>query len=584
MKRLYILLFIYAASLLTSCSVRNGIYSVEICATNDLHGRYFDSLYVENGVHPYSLANVSAYINQLRDNNGNDGVLLIDAGDAVQGDNAAFYANFIDTADHNKKHLFTRVVEYIGYDALVVGNHDIEAGHAVYDKIKNETSIPYLAANAIDIKTGTPYFMPYAIFTKNGIEIAVIGMTNPNIKKWLGEELWHGMDFIEIEENAQQIINSLKANEKPDIIVLTVHAGIGSGNENQIENPARYLASKLDGVDIIIAAHDHQTACEKIASIHQNRDSVLVLDGSNRAKYLANATVELQFKDGKLVSKEIRGRLVPMENTPVDTAYTNAFRDDFLKTKEFTNQVIGSLDKSIYTRDAFFGPSDYMNLIHNVQLATSGADISFAAPLTYNGIVKEGVVKYHDLFTIYPFENLLYVVKLTGSQIKDYLEYSYDQWVTTMKSPADHIMKIRYDDKRSRYSFMGMTYNYDSGAGIIYDVDITKDKGNRIIIHSMSDGAPFDFDKTYNVAMSSYRANGGGDLLTQGAGIPKEDLESIIVTKYDDIRSIIFGHFKNSEGGKNISNAPANWKFIPDSYAANALDRDRRLLFGSVKR
>ena len=104
---------------------------------------------------------------------------------------------------------------------------------------------------------------------------------------------------------------------------------------------------------LIIAAHDHQTACEKIASIHQNRDSVLVLDGSNRAKYLANATVELQFKDGKLVSKEIRGRLVPMENTPVDTAYTNAFRDDFLKTKEFTNQVIGSLDKSIYTRDAF---------------------------------------------------------------------------------------------------------------------------------------------------------------------------------------------------------------------------------------
>lgn len=582
MKKICFLLLIAAASLLTGCSVRNGVYTVELCATNDLHGRYFDSLYVENNVHPHSLANVSEYVNQLRAANGNGGVLLVDVGDALQGDNAVFYSNFIDTADHSKKHLFTRVAEYIGFDALIVGNHDIEAGHSVYDRVLKETKIPYLAANAIDVNTGKPYFKPYAVFNKNGLKIAVIGMTNPNIKKWLGEELWHGMDFTEIEEKAQQIINSLKANEKPDVIVLAVHAGIGRGLETDVENPARYLAHKLDGVDVVLAAHDHQTACEKVASLHENRDSVLVLDGSNRAKYLSKATITCEFQDGKLVSKNIAGELVPMENIPVDTAYTKAFREDFLNTKAFTNQEIGTLETEINTCDAFFGPSDYMNLIHNVQIATSGAEISLAAPLTYNGTVKAGTVKYHDLFTIYPFENLLYVVSLTGAQIKDYLEYSYNNWISTMNSPADHIMRIRFDEKRGRYSFMGMTYNYDSAAGFAYDVDVTKEKGERIIIHAMADGSPFDYNKTYKVALSSYRANGGGDLLTEGAGIPKDQLESIVVTKYADIRSLVFDYFKNNSD-KNVLAAAANWKFIPQSHVAKALERDRKLLFGPLK-
>ena len=582
MKKIYFLLLIVAASCLASCSVRNGVYIVEVCATNDLHGRYFDSLYVENNTHPYSLANVSEYIKQLREANGKEGVLLVDVGDAVQGDNAAFYSNFIDTADHTKKHLFTRVTEYIGYDALVVGNHDIEAGHSVYDRIYNETTIPYLAANAIDVKTGKPYFKPYAIYNKNGLKIAVIGMTNPNIKKWLGEELWYGMDFIEIEDQAQQIINSLQKKEKPDVIILAVHAGIGGGKETDVENPARYLAYKLNGVDIVLAAHDHQIACEKVASMHAGRDSVLVLDGSNRAKFLSNATVELEYKDGKLVSKDISGRLVPMENVPVDTAYTKAFREDFLVTKAFTNQEIGTLEKEIKTSDAFFGMSEYMNFIHKIQLTASGASVSLAAPLTFNGTVNAGTLKYNDLFTLYPFENQLYVVNLTGEQIKKHLEYSYDMWINTMNSPADHILKIRYDNRRGRYSFTSASYNFDSGAGLNYTVDVTKPYGERISILSFANGSVFEMEKTYKVAMSSYRANGGGDILTKGVGLSKDSLESIIVEKQKDIRSLIYDYYTNNAGSGDkavgAENTIGEWKFIPEKMVTKALERDSKLL------
>ena len=570
-----LLLFTILLTILTSCSKKDGEYYVDLYATNDLHGRFFDSLYVDNQAHPYSLAHISEWMRLVRLGAGKDNVMLIDLGDALQGDNAVYYANYIDTAKDGGKHLFTRIAEFMKYDALVVGNHDIEAGHPVYDRIKNETDIPYLAANAIDVATGKSYFKPYTILEKGGLKIAVIGMTNPNIKKWLGEELWSGIDFCPIEALADSLIQKVKATERPDITILAIHAGLGDGTAENIENPARYLAANLQGVDVIFASHDHQVACEKIWN---GADSVLVMEGSNRAKFLSNVTAIVEYREGKLYRKKFTGRLIPVEKLGVDTSYANTFRNDFLNAKKFTNQEIGELEKDIYTSDAFFGPSDYMNLIHTVQLNSSDAEISLAAPLTYNGKIAAGVLKYHDLFTIYPFENQLYVVTLTGKQIKDYLEYSYDKWIQTMESPADHIMNIRYDEKRGRYSFRNMTFNFDSGAGFDYEVDVCKPYGEKITIKSMASGEPFEMEKSYKVALSSYRANGGGDLLTEGAGIPKDSLESIVVSKHDDIRSLVFDYYKNSsDSSKKITEA--TWKFVPEQFIKIALDRDRKLLF-----
>lgn len=571
----FALLFIFSILFFGSCSQRDGEYYIELYATNDLHGRYFDSLYVDKQAHQYSLAHISEWIRLARYSVGKDNIALIDLGDALQGDNAAYYANYIDTASGSGKHLFTRIVEYLKYDALVVGNHDIEAGHPVYDRIKGETDIPYLAANAIDIATGKPYFEPYTILEKGDLKVAVIGMTNPSIKKWLGEELWSGIDFCPVEKLADSLVKELKRLENPDVTVLAIHAGLGSGTAGEVENPARYLASKLQGVDVIFAAHDHQTSCEKIWN---GVDSVLVMDGGSRAKYLANVTVLVEFRDGELYRKKIAGRLIPVEKLGPDSSCVAKFRNDFLKVKEFTNQQIGNLENDIFTSDAFFGPSDYMKLVHTVQLAASEAEISLAAPLTSDGTVKAGKLVYHDLFTIYPFENQLYTVKLTGEQIKNYLEYSYDKWVCTMNSAADHIMNIRYDEKRGRYSFRNMTFNFDSGAGIDYEVDVTKPFGERITIKSMADGSPFELTENYKVAMSSYRANGGGDLLTEGAGISRDTLESIIVEKYPDIRSLVYDFYKNNSTIMPVT-ALGTWKFVPETLVAKAIERDRKLLF-----
>lgn len=578
------LLFIFGCmSLCNSCNntLSDGEYNLELYAQSDIHGRYFDSLYVEDA-EKLSVANVSEYLNLRRDLLGKENIIAIDNGDHLQGDIAAYYYNYVYdyiTAE-NKKHLYAQICDFVDFDAVVVGNHDIEAGHKNYDVLKKDlksAGIPYLAANAIDESTSLPYFEPYTILNKGGVKVALIGMTNPAIKKWLPEHLWKGLDFLPIQDLAQELIDNVAKEHNPQLVVLAIHAGVGDSTPENIENPGKYLASVLKGVDIIISAHDHRVACEKIFN---GTDSVLVMDGGSHCNYLSNANIKIVVKDNKVVEKSIEGNIISMKEVAKDTDYLNNFRWAYLNVKNYTNTAIGKLDKDLYTRDAFFGPSDYINLIHTVQLDKTGADISFAAPNTYNSYLPAGDLLRSDLFILYPFENTLFKINMTGKQIKDYLEYSYDKWICTVKNQGDHIFNMQYTERDGvgRYWFKNMAFNFDAAAGINYIVDITKDNGNRISISSLHDGTKFSMDSTYTVAINSYRASGGGDLLKLGAGIdPQTELEGITLGVYPEVRNLIDEYFKNNPEGS--IKYYSNWKFGPDNIAIQAIKRDKKLLF-----
>ena len=141
-----------AAIACSCCGPKDGEYTFEILTTNDVHGHYFDSLYVSDRTNT-SLLSVAWYADSLRNAAGAENVVLIDAGDCLQGDNAAYYYNYIDT---DSRHLYARMTEYMGYDAIVLGNHDIETGHPVYDRMVETMKVPFLAANAIRTDNGKP--------------------------------------------------------------------------------------------------------------------------------------------------------------------------------------------------------------------------------------------------------------------------------------------------------------------------------------------------------------------------------------------------------------------------------------------
>ncbi len=571
------LITLFLSSLLFSC--RNdkpidGLYHFQIFATNDVHGRFFDSLYIENQgkqVNDYSIASVAGYIKEVRQKSSIDNVILLDIGDHLQGNNAAFYFNFIDTVS---EHLFSRVCNYLEYDAVVVGNHDIEPGHSVYDKVAAQLKMPYLAANAIDTKTGKPYFKPYTIVTKNGIKIAIIGMTNPNIPSWLSLHLWEGIEFKEIVSSLEYWIKYVREKENPQILVVALHAGLGSEDVDSKENPARFVAKNVKGIDVVFAAHDHKITAEK----HFNRDKeVLLLEGGSRASTLSKADIELIIEDGKVLSINTMGESISMTGIEPDLDYTNFFREDFLKVKKFTNRPVGTLNNDISSREAYFGSCAYVDMIHTLQLKASGADISFVAPLSFDTRKEKGVLNFQDLMDIYPYENQLYVIELTGLEIKNYLEYSYSKWVNPNPVQSGHLLQLNIGGKGERGSFNNVYFNFDSAAGIIYEVDVTKGDGERINIISLANKAPFNLDLIYKVALTSYRASGGGDMLNLGAGIPIKEIQARQIERLADIRDLLYNQIKID--GYIDAQKLNHWKFVPENIVSKIATTDYKILF-----
>ena len=564
------------AAILASCSgPEDGEYTFRLLTTNDVHGRYFDSLYVSDETNN-ALTNVSWYVDSIRVADGAENVILLDAGDCLQGDNAAYYFNYVDTLS---KHLFARMVEYIGYDAVVVGNHDIETGHPVYDRIVRTMKVPLLAANAIRDDNGQPYFQEYVTLKRHGLNITIIGFTNPNIKSWLSPLLWEGMTFESLMPMAQEVVDRISEKEKSDVVIVAVHAGTGEGDGSILESQGLDLFKSLKGVDFVVCAHDHRPV------IHKN-DSICLINAGSHCRNLGYGTVTLKVEDGKVVSRTLDADLLPVDRKNVDKEMQETFRPEFEAVKAFTLKEVGELKTDLRTRDAYRGMSDYVNLIHTLSLGCTPAQISFAAPLTFNGFVKAGTLVYNDLFTIYPFENQLFVVKMTGAEIKDYLENSYDKWINTIDSADDRLLKIINEpDARTgqkRWSFINRSYNFDSAAGLVYDVDVTKPMGARVIIKSLADGTAFDQETEYNVAMTSYRASGGGGLMRE-TGIDTDRIDERVVEYYPEIRDILYDYLVEHGdidpakiGDRTVI---GEWRFVPEKLADKAMDNDMLLLF-----
>ena len=575
MKR-YLYALIAAALFSACCGPKDGEYTFRILTTNDVHGHYFDSLYVTDGT-DNALTNISWYADSIRRADGAENVILLDAGDCLQGDNAAYYFNYVDTAS---RHIFARMVEYMGYDAVVAGNHDIETGHKVYDRLVETMDVPFLAANALRTDDGRPYFREYVTLKRHGINITIIGFTNPNIKGWLSPLLWEGMTFESLIPMAQEVVDRVRKKEDSDVVIVAVHAGTGEGDGSILESQGLDLFKSLRGVDFIICAHDHRPV------VHKN-DSICLINAGSHCRNLGFGTVTLKVENGEVVSRTLDADILPVDKKNVDTRMQELFHPDFEAVKAFTLKEVGELKTDLRTRDAYSGMSDYVNLIHTLSLGCTPARISFAAPLTFNGFIEAGTLVYNDLFTIYPFENQLFVVKMSGKEIKDYLEYSYDQWINSIDSADDRLLKIvdRPDPRtgQKHWSFVNRSYNFDSAGGLVYEVDVTRLAGERVTIFSLADGTSFDEAAEYDVAMTSYRASGGGGIMRKGAGIDTDRISDRVVEYYPEIRDILYDYLlKNGEIDPEKIGDPkviGEWKFVPESLVSKAMDRDMLLLF-----
>ena len=578
MKRLLSL-----ALLLTSMTMLAKTKEVHLkwIHTSDVHGSLFQYDYLRNQPAKGGLSAIYAFVQDQRREYGKR-LILTDGGDCLQGQPTAYYYNFIDTLS---PHLVAEAMNQMGYDCGAMGNHDIETGHAVYDRWVRDCRFPVLGANVIDAKTGRPYLQPYLMLKRAGVKIAILGMLTPAIPNWLPEQLWSGLRFDEMVSSARHWVKVIQEREHPDLIVGLFHSGYEGGivTPEYHENATRMVAEQVPGFDLIVYGHDHKAATYYMKNCEGG--NVVVAGPTSQGKRLVEADIFLTMEKGRVVETRITAGTPNTDGGRSED--TQAFEAHFAQQrqtlKDWVEQPIGKLTSTLWERDAFFGPSEFIDLIHQMQLDLTGADISFAAPLSFDSRLQKGTIRVRDMFALYKYENFLYTMRLTGREIKGFLEMSYALWTNQMQSADDHILLLDNNlDRGTRLGLKNVSYNMDSAAGLLYTVDVSKPEGERVQIQSMADGTPFSLDREYRVAINSYRGNGGGELITRGAGIPHSELKSRILTSTDkDLRFYLMQRIQEQ---KTVTPRKLNhWRFVPDEWAPAALERDRKILFPNTR-
>lgn len=555
--------------------------NLKFITTSDLHGAIYQYDFIENEVTKSSLAQIYTYLKEQRAYEDQE-VILLDNGDMLQGQPVVYHSNYLKS---KYPHICSQVFNFMKYDAATVGNHDIETGHSVYDKLRTEFNFPWLAANAVHKDTKEPYFSPYTIITRQGVKIAIIGLITPSIPNWLPEKIWKGIEFEDMIVTAHKWTKHVKAKEKPDVIIGLFHSGVNYKYNNQTaetyknENASLLIAQQVPGFDIIFAGHDHQA--HNMIVINTKGEDVLLLDPKSLAKFVSVATIELEFNEKlqKYEKVDVTGINLEMNFCESDETFEKEFGEYKEVVKKYVSQPIGVFTRTMNSKDAMFGNTAFVDLVHRVQLEVTRANVSFAAPLSFDTRVKRGEVFVRDMFKIYKFENMLYTIWLTGQEIKDYLEYSYASWFNKMRHANDALLSFRINAKGERY-LKGKYYNFSSASGINYVIYLNRPIGERVEITSFMNGNKFELDAKYSVAINSYRANGGGGHLIEGAKIKHEDLTSRVIKKSDkDLRTIIMNWIK--EKGVVTPRALGNWRAVPNTWWKKGKSKSARMLFNN---
>ncbi len=555
------------------------IITLKFITTSDLHGAIFQYDFIENEVTKSSLAQIYTYVKEQRAYDDQH-IILLDNGDMLQGQPVVYHSNYLKPKEG---HICANVFNFMKYDAATVGNHDIETGHKVYDKLRKDFNFPWLAANAVHKDSKKPYFEPYTIIYKEGVKIAILGLITPSIPNWLPEKIWKGIEFEDMLETAHKWVKHIQTEEDPDLLVGLFHSGVNYKYNNQNaktyknENASLLIAQQVPGFDIIFAGHDHQT--HNIIVVNSNGDEVMLLDPKNIAKFVSVATVEMAYnkKTLKFDKIDITGLNLEMNFCESEPTFVKKFGDYKNTVKKYVSEPIGVFTRTMNSKDALFGNTAFVDLIHRVQIDVTKANISFASPLSFDTRVKKGEIFVRDMFKIYKFENLLYTIWLTGQEVVDYLEYSYASWFNKMRHSNDSLLSFRISAKGDHY-LKGKYYNFSSASGINYIIHLDKQIGQRVEILNFMNGNKFELDVKYKVAINSYRANGGGGHLIEGCKIKHEDLSSRVIKKSDkDLRAIIMNWIIKK--GVVTPRTLGNWRAVPNLWWKKGKNKSSRMLY-----
>lgn len=476
---------------------KDKTYKITILHTNDHHGHFWRSEYGE-----YGLAAQKTLVDSIRKEVAQEGgsVLLLSGGDINTG---------VPESDLQDAEPDFRGMNLIGYDAMAVGNHEFDNPLTVLRQQEKWAKFPFLSANIYQKSTGERLFKPWAIFTRQDIKIAVIGLTTDDTAKIGNPEYFTDIEFRKPAEEAKVVIQELNMNEKPDVIIATTHMGHydngdhGSNAPGDVEMARSLPAGSLA---MIVGGHSQDPVCMASENKKQvnyvpgtpcapdKQNGIWIVQAHEWGKYVGRA--DFEFRNGEM--KMVNYQLIPV-NLKKKVTWDNGKSERVLYSPEiaenpqmlslltpFQNKGKAQLEVKIGSVNGLlegdrskvrFVQTNMGRVILAAQIARTGADFGVMSGGGIRDSIEAGDITYKSVLKVQPFGNIVVYADMSGKEVVDYLTA-----VAQMKPDSGAYPQL------ANVSFVAKE-------GKLTDLKIK--------------GEPVDPAKTYRMATLSFNATGG---------------------------------------------------------------------------
>ena len=433
----------------------DDVKTITILHVNDVHGR----VQPDERDKAMGFALLKTKVDELREANPN--TLLLNAGDTVHG------TTIVNVSEGEA---MISLMNLLGFDAMVPGNHDFNYGYKRLLELNEMAEFPILAANLL--KDESLLFEEYTIKEIDGVKVGIFGLATDETKFKSHPDNTKGVEFTNAVDVSKKMVDKLK-EEGADLIIALAHLGI----EGTTTMTSKEVAEQVEGIDLIVDGHSHEILNEAIGD-------TLIVQADSYTKNIGMVNIEIL--DGKIVNKT--ASLFPYEEaielTP-DPGVEAAIDKINEENEPILGVVIGETTVDLLGErgDVRTGETNLGNLIADVMLKSTGANIALANGGGIRASIPKGEIKVNDIVTSFPFTNTLAVVEVTGAEVIQALEIGVNKY----PEEAGHFPHVA-----------GITYSFDPG----------KPVGERII-EVLVAGEALDLEARYKLVTNDFIAAGG---------------------------------------------------------------------------
>ncbi|MFL5538384.1 MAG: bifunctional metallophosphatase/5'-nucleotidase [Longimicrobiaceae bacterium] len=522
-----------------------------LMGTTDLHGWLLPYDYYTGKATNNSLASLVPMIDSVRAANPGRTV-LVESGDLLQGNPLDFVYSHLAAGE---THPLVRAMDLVGYDAAAIGNHEFNYGIAHLDSAMAHARFPWLSANVFRAGTDQHAYRTWAMVERTvggkRVRIGITSVTPPGVAIWDRDNVQGRLEFRDVVASVRPVVAEMRARGA-DLVLVAAHSGLeGSSYDTAAthvpaENAAAAMAREVPGIDVIFMGHTHREVADTTIA------GVLVLQAKNWGASLAVATLELQQSgDGGWRVAQKHGRILRPAEGRVDARLQAALADAHRRTQEYVSRQIGTSTEEWTSELARTRDTPILDLINEMQRRVTGAELSATAAFSLTSRIPRGPVTVADVAGLYIYDNTLKSVRITGAQLRAFLEKSAEYY---LPCPAGSCPRL------TNPAVPG--YNFDVVSGVDYTLDLTRPVGQRVT-RLEREGRPVAATDSFTIALNNYRASGsGGYSMLLGA--------PVVYDRGESIRDLLIAEIQRRGRISPADVFRRNWEIVPAALADRA--------------